>query len=177
PISNKAPFLVTSCSILNAGIAHRPALAAQTTVRLPLAARIVGFFAAVSIHAADWPRFLGPSGNGVSLETNLVDRIPNGGLPIVWDRSIGTGYGAPSVLQDQLVLHHRRGDDEIVESYEAVTGNPGWRHASPTRFEDPYGYNHVPRCAPLLTSERVYTFGAEGRLLCLQRANGARIWQ
>src|SRR5690606_20058168 len=40
----------------------------------------------------DWPQFLGPHGTGRSDETNLVERIPPGGLPVLWSRPMGTGY-------------------------------------------------------------------------------------
>jgi hypothetical protein len=40
----------------------------------------------------------------------------------------------------------------------------------------PFGYNDGPRCTPLLTTDRCYTFGAEGLLLCLDLANGKVIW-
>jgi outer membrane protein assembly factor BamB len=127
--------------------------------------------------AEDWPRFLGPTGNGFSTETQLIDRIPDNGPPVLWEKDIGTGYGAPSVLGDQLVPHHRRGSEEIVESLDAATGKAGWRYASPTRYQDPYGYNNGPRCTPILTEDRVFTLGAEGRLLCLERSTGRKIWE
>jgi outer membrane protein assembly factor BamB len=133
--------------------------------------------AGVAPAPGDWPRFLGPLGTGFSAETNLVDRIPTHGLSILWERPVGTGYSAPSILDGQLVLHHRLGDEEIVESFDAGTGQPGWRHAYPSRFQDPYGYNNGPRCSPLLTSNRVFTFGAEGRLLAVERATGRALWQ
>jgi outer membrane protein assembly factor BamB len=69
------------------------------------------------------------------------------------------------------------GDEEIVESLDAATGRPGWRHAAPTAYQDPYGYNNGPRATPLLTSNRVFTLGAEGRLLALDRGTGARVWE
>jgi outer membrane protein assembly factor BamB len=140
-----------------------------------------GWFALVSVMltgtAADWPRFLGPTGDGFSPETNLLERIPAQGVPIVWERAVGTGYSAPAIRDNQLVLHHRRGNEEIVESFDAATGTPGWRHASPTTYEDPYGYNNGPRCTPWLTTNRVFAFGAEGRLLALDRASGRPLWQ
>src|SRR5690606_12645878 len=71
---------------------------------------LLPWLTACAAFAADWPQFLGPNGDGTSPETELIDRIPAGGLPIVWSADIGTGYGAPSVLDGQLVLHHRRGD-------------------------------------------------------------------
>lgn len=127
--------------------------------------------------ATDWPRFLGPLGTGFSTESNLVDRIPADGLPVLWDHAVGTGYGAPSVRDRQLVLHHRLADEEIVEAFDARHGTSVWRHAYPTRFVDPYGYNNGPRSTPLLTARHVHTLGAEGRLVCLDRATGRPIWE
>jgi outer membrane protein assembly factor BamB len=81
------------------------------------------------------------------------------------------------VRDEPVVLHHRVGPEEIVEAFAAGTGRPVWRHAYPSRFIDPYGYNNGPRCSPLLTSNRCYTFGAEGKLVCLELATGKLVWQ
>ena len=132
--------------------------------------------AAASV-AADWPRFLGPSGNNISSETGLVQRFPTNGLPVIWERAIGTGYSAPSVRDGRLVLFHRVGGEEIVESADAATGRAQWRHAYPSAYTDPYGYNNGPRCTPLLTADHSYTLGAEGKLVCLELKTGRVIWQ
>src|SRR6266446_5760336 len=76
-----------------------------------------------------WPAFLGPHANGTSDETGLLDKWPANGPPIIWDKKIGTGYGAPSVRDNLLVLHHRVGDEEIIESLDAVAGKSVWRYA------------------------------------------------
>ncbi len=125
----------------------------------------------------DRPQFLGPHDNGTSGETGLMDRWPTNGVPIPWTKEIGTGYGAPSVRGDRLVLHHRIGNEEIVECFEAGTGKSLWRHGYPSQFVDPYGYNNGPRGTPLLTADRCYTLGAEGQLLCLELQTGKLIWQ
>lgn len=127
--------------------------------------------------AADWPQFLGPRANGTSAETDLLDAWPTNGPPLLWEKTIGTGYSAPSVRDDLLVLHHRIKDEEFVEAFDAASGKPRWRYAYSTDFIDPYGYNNGPRCTPLLTSNRCYTFGAEGKLLCLDLPTGRLIWQ
>jgi outer membrane protein assembly factor BamB len=127
--------------------------------------------------AADWPRFLGPAGNATSPETGLLNTFPAGGPRRVWGRDVGTGYAAPSVYQGQLILHHRLGNDEIVESLDAVNGRTGWSHTNTTTYQDPYGYNNGPRCTPTITQDRVYTFGVEGRLLCLDRGAGKVVWE
>jgi outer membrane protein assembly factor BamB len=125
---------------------------------------------------ADWPMFLGPHGTGVSDETGLATRWPAGGPPILWEKSVGTGYSAPSIRDHRLVLHHRLRDEEIVECFDVRDGQSLWEHSYASRFEDPYGYNNGPRCSPLLTDTGCYTYGAEGRLVCTELATGREIW-
>src|SRR5688572_1171273 len=132
---------------------------------------------ALTALAEDWPKFLGPRGDNTSLETGLLEKFPTNGVPVLWEKKVGTGYSAPSIYAGQLVLHHRVGAEEVVETFDAATGKPGWRYGYPSSFVDPYGYNNGPRCSPVLTSNRCYTFGAEGKLLCLDRTNGKLIWQ
>jgi len=127
--------------------------------------------------AADWPEFMGPTRDHVSLETGLTDAIPEKGLPIAWQREVGTGYSAPSIRGEVLVLHHRLGGEEIVEACDAGSGEELWTFKYPSRFTDPFGYNNGPRCTPLLTADRCYTFGAEGVLLCLDLATGKQVWR
>lgn len=138
---------------------------------------LLSILAALPCPAEDWPRFLGPRGDNTSTETGLLAEFPTNGVPVAWEKQIGTGYSAPSVRDGQLVLHHRVGAEEIVESFNAATGKAGWRYAYPSSYIDPYGYNNGPRCTPLLTSNRCYTFGAAGKLLYLDLTTGKMIWQ
>jgi len=125
----------------------------------------------------DWPQFLGSNANGTSTEKGLIDSFPAGGPPIVWEKQVGNGYSAPSVGKGKLVLHHRTGDEEVVEAFNPADGKSVWRYAYPSKFVDPYGYSNGPRCTPLLTADRCYAFGAEGKLLCLELASGKKVWE
>ncbi len=125
----------------------------------------------------DWPRFLGLNGDNTSQEIGLLDQFPKDGPPVIWSREVGAGYSAPSVREGTLVLHHRIGDREIVEAMGARSGKTLWTHDYASGFSDPYGYNNGPRATPLLAQARCYTFGAEGRLLCLDLASGERLWE
>jgi outer membrane protein assembly factor BamB len=131
----------------------------------------------------DWAEFLGPRGTGISGETGLLEKWPEEGPPVLWKKMIGEGYSAPSVRGNRLVIFHRPqmrqfpGPEEVVDCLEADTGKPLWHYAYPTQYVDPYGYNGGPRCTPLLTADRCYTFGAEGMLTCLDLADGTKIWQ
>lgn len=124
----------------------------------------------------DWPQFLGPRDNGVSGETGLLAKWPEKGPPILWSKEVGTGYSAPSVRGNQLVVHHRVRDEEVIDCVTADTGKPLWSYSYVSNFSDPYGYNNGPRCSPLLTANRCYTFGAEGKLLCLNLETGKKVW-
>jgi outer membrane protein assembly factor BamB len=139
--------------------------------------------AAVERAGEDWPEFLGARQNGISGETGLLEKWPAEGPPVLWKQKIGEGYSAPSVRGNHLVLFHRplngrfSGDKEVVECLAADTGKRIWRRDSPTDYVDPYGYNGGPRCAPLLTEDRCYTFGAEGLLTCWKLQDGEQMWQ
>ena len=96
---------------------------------------------------------------------------------MLWKKQVGEGYAAPSVRGNRVVFFHRLGAEEIVDCLTADAGGRVWRRAYATGFVDPYGYNGGPRCTPLLTADRCYTFGAEGMLSCLDLATGAVVWQ
>jgi outer membrane protein assembly factor BamB len=146
---------------------------------LAAASQLLGPFSlpAADEPGEDWPQFLGPQANGISTETGLLTPWSTNGPPVLWDKRIGTGYSAPSVRGDLLVLHHRTAGEEVVEAFVAADGKPVWRYGYPSHFVDPYGYNNGPRSTPLLTVDRCYTFGAEGKLLCLELKSGKLIWQ
>ncbi len=158
--------------------------AAPTALRRPLVcirlaaliSVLIAFFT-LPVAAEDWPRFLGPRGDNTSSETNLLERWDTNGPPVLWEKTVGSGYSAPSVRGDLLVLHHRLGNEEIVEAMAPRSGKTSWGHKYPSRFADPFGYNNGPRGTPLLTSNRCYTFGAEGKLLCLDLTDGRVVWQ
>jgi outer membrane protein assembly factor BamB len=126
---------------------------------------------------SDWPVFLGPHETGISDETGLLQQWPAGGPPLVWAIDVGTGYSAPSVRGDRLVLHHRPAGEEIIECFDAASGESLWTHSYPSRFRDPFGYNNGPRCTPLLTEDRCFTLGAEGKLTCTRLDDGEVVWQ
>ncbi len=127
--------------------------------------------------AADWPQFLGSNHDNTSSETGLLDAWSTNGPTQVWEKNVGSGYSAPSVLGGLVILHHRIGNEEIVEAMDAATGKTKWQHKDASQFRDPFGYNNGPRCTPLLASNFCFTFGAEGKLTCLSLADGKLVWQ
>ncbi len=128
--------------------------------------------------AADWPRFLGPEGNGVSRETGLLERWPEEGPPRVWEIRSGETYAAPSIMGGALILFHRAGAEEAVECLNPLDGRERrWRFSYPTDYADDYGYNGGPRATPLIDGGAVFTVGVQGKLHALDLKTGEVIWK
>jgi outer membrane protein assembly factor BamB len=125
----------------------------------------------------EWKSFLGPSHNGTSSETKLLHEWPRGGPPMVWEMKKGTGYSSPAISKDRLVYIHRVGDKERIDCVHPETGEKYWEFSYPTQFEDRYGYNNGPRASPVIDGDLVYTYGAEGKLHCLNLRTGKVVWK
>jgi outer membrane protein assembly factor BamB len=127
----------------------------------------------------DWPQFLGPDHNNVSRETKLLEAFDAKGPPRVWEYEKGSGYAAPAVVGERLVLFHRVGDEEVVDCLQPVTGQRYWRYAYPTSYQDRYGYSDGPRGTPAISAalDSVFTYGAEGKLHCIELSTGRVRWQ
>jgi len=163
--------------IVLTGIAASSCNAEQAPTTTSPASPATGSNAALA-RAEDWPHFLGPRRNGTSLETGLLTDWPTDGPPVLWEREVGEGYGAPVTSDGRMVFFHRVDDDEVIECVDAMDGSKVfWTHTYPTDYVDQYGYNGGPRSSPTVEGDRVYTYGAEGVLTCVDFESGDRVWQ
>jgi outer membrane protein assembly factor BamB len=80
------------------------------------------------------------------------------------------------VAQGRLVLFHRVGNEETVESIDAKTGKTVWVFDYPTNYRDDFGFDEGPRAAPVIAGGRIYTLGAERVLSAIDFASGKKIW-
>jgi outer membrane protein assembly factor BamB len=94
----------------------------------------------------------------------------------VWRRQIGQGFAGPAVVGNRVILFHRVGNEEVLESLDAANGNSTWRYAYPTRYRDDFGFDEGPRAVPVIADGVIYTFGAEGQLHAVDLAKGTRLW-
>lgn len=125
---------------------------------------------------SDWPSFLGPARNGKSIEQGIRTDWTSG-LPIVWHRRLGSGFGIGTVSRGRLFQFDRYGDVARLICMHAETGNTLWEFGYETDYSDMYGYNGGPRCSPVVDGDRVYIYGAEGLLHCLRVADGKLVWK
>ncbi|MFN0125847.1 MAG: PQQ-binding-like beta-propeller repeat protein [Verrucomicrobiales bacterium] len=125
--------------------------------------------------AADWPQFLGPQRDGRT-EEQVTVRFGAEGPEIAWKTAVGRGLAGPSVVEGRVVLFHREGGEAVVQAWSAADGKPLWRHAAPTGYRDDFGFDDGPRSAPTLSQEKVFAYGADGRLTCLDASTGQLLW-
>jgi outer membrane protein assembly factor BamB len=144
--------------------------------RFSVAILVVGLVTGVTALAADWPQYLGPDRNGTYPGPPLLESWGASGPKVVWKKQIGQGFAGPAVVQGRVILFHRVGNEEVLESLDAKTGMPSWRYAYPTNYRDDFGFDEGPRAVPVVSSGVIYTFGAQGQLHAVDFAKGTRIW-
>ena len=126
--------------------------------------------------ANDWPQYLGPSRNGIYAGPALADAWGANGPKAIWRKQVGQGFAGPAVVGNRVILFHRVGNEEVLESLDAATGDSVWRYAYPTRYRDDFGFDEGPRAVPVVADGVIYTFGAEGQLHAVDLAKGTRLW-
>jgi outer membrane protein assembly factor BamB len=126
---------------------------------------------------SDWPRFLGPTGDGKSSETSLKLDWSEKGPAVRWVKDVGEGYSAPVTSRGRLFMFDRHGDRARLTCMNAETGEELWRQEYPTAYEDMYRFSGGPRTTPVVDDDRVYTFGVEGRLRCHRVVDGSLVWE
>jgi outer membrane protein assembly factor BamB len=141
-----------------------------------LRATILVVLLSTPLAANDWPQFLGPLRNGVYSGASLNEKWPASGPRALWRKQIGQGLSGPVVAGKRLILFHRAGDREVVESLDALTGAPQWQHAYATTYRDDFGFDEGPRAVPVVADGIVYTYGAEGKLHAVDLGTGKPLW-
>jgi hypothetical protein len=125
--------------------------------------------------AGEWPQILGPDRNGIAADDEtLADEWPAEGPYTLWQRDVGRGYAGVAVAEKRTLLFHRVGENEVTEALDAATGKTLWTDEHPTKFKPEVGSGDGPLCVPVIQGGRVFTFGAEGVLTCLDAATGKR---
>lgn len=146
-------------------------------MRLQLHTLLIVFLSvSTGAEAGDWPQFLGPHRNGVYDGTDLADTWPATGPAIVWQKAVGHGFSGPVVADGKLILFDRENGKEVVACMACRTGKPIWDFRYPTTYVDDFGFDDGPRATPDISDGRVYTFGAQGMLTCLDFESGKTLW-
>ena len=126
--------------------------------------------------AADWPRFRGPDGTGVSLDKQWTTSWPKEGPTVVWKASVGTGFSSVAVAHGRLFTLGNTASNDSVFCFDALSGRRVWQHSYRCALDDNF-YEGGPGATPTVDEDRVYTLSKSGDLFCFKAASGEVIWQ
>ena len=140
----------------------------QTTAQGPL-----------RVPMGDWPEMRGPSRDGVSRETGLIDGWELNGDNFLWRAPYG-GRSAPVVMGDRVYLQNPAGRGEALQervmALNANTGEVIWEHRF-SLFQSDVPSHRVGWASPAADPEtgNVYALSGGAQVIALNR-DGERLW-
>lgn len=126
--------------------------------------------------AADWTSFRGGQRNGIVRGVKLGDWSQSPPRE-AWRKRIGPAWSSVIAVGDYLFTQEQRGDHEATACYDARTGVEVWVYHpdDSVRFQDSLS-GTGPRATPVFHENRIYAYGAKGRLDCLDAVTGSSRW-
>ena len=121
---------------------------------------------------ADWPRFRGPDGNGISAESGWNPAALTPEAKVAWRANVGKGWSSVAIKGKYLYTMGNTDDRDSISCFDVKDGRGEWKYTYPCKAGDHPG----PRCTPTIDDGVVYVMSKEGDVLCLDAAKGALKW-
>lgn len=142
-----------------------------------LAAVGVMALSTLAARAEDWPKWLGPRGDGITREAGLLNQWPESGPKVLWTaQNVGIGYSSPVAVAGRLYLFtlDDQAKRDVLTCFDANTGKIIWQES----YENGYTADYKgTRATPLIDGQFIYTYGGNGQLTSRQLADGKMVWQ
>ncbi len=134
---------------------------------------------AVNLSAADWPRFRGADGLGVSTDTTVP--VTFGPSDYLWKTPIpGKGNSSPIVSKGKVFLQTASEDASRRQlvCVNASTGKIEWAKDMPGTVAKTHAKNSLASSTPTADGERVYTVFWDGKTISLSAWDyaGEQLW-
>lgn len=132
----------------------------------------------------EWPKWMGPNGDGISHEP-IADKWPGNGPKKLWEQKVGVGYASPIALDGKVYLFYQAGNQDTLGAFDAESGKVLWTQGyQATMKADPSGPQDTNRefgvpvvlATPTIDNGKIYSYGAGGDLVCRKLADGSEIW-
>jgi outer membrane protein assembly factor BamB len=115
--------------------------------------------------AADWPRFRGPNGAGVSETSALPDNIAPD-RHVVWKTALPPGHSSPVISGDRIFLTAFEADKLLTIALDRASGKILWRRESPRDRREKLDPQNSPSSpTPAAEGRNVYVFFPDYGLL------------
>lgn len=149
-------------------------------MKTSLLARLSLLGCALFFVAADWPRFQGPNGTGISTEKGVPteftdkDHVFKVALP-------GVGHSSPIVSKGRVFVHASaaNGSSRMLLSLDATTGKTIWTKTIPAARAHTHNLNTLASATPAADGERVYVPFWDGTTVVLHAFDfeGNPVWK
>jgi outer membrane protein assembly factor BamB len=131
----------------------------------------------------NWPRFRGPSGDGVAIATNLpMDWNGSTGKGIAWKAPVPLpGFSSPIVWNDRVFVTGGNETTRAVFCYSARDGSLAWQGLVPNLPAPPGGklevqeFTGIAASTPTTDGQRVFAIFATGELVAFHN-DGRLAW-
>ena len=128
----------------------------------------------VSLHAADWLHYRGPSANGSAGEGA---KLPSGTTaPVLWRAQVGVGTSSVVVGGGRLFTQGHASGAEFTRCLDAASGASIWEFHHPVAL-DPNLFEGGSRATPTLSGDSLFVLSHEGHVHCLNASTGAVRWE
>jgi len=140
------------------------------------------------LHAADWPTYRGPLGDGRTVE-KIAQGWSGTGPKVLWRVPSRGGFSSFVVSGGRAACLELREVDgagqEVLVVRDAETGQEQWAKAVGTIKINDGGQSGTPsnsggdgpRSTPAISGDRVYSFSARLVLQCFDLKTGAEVWK
>jgi len=133
------------------------------------------FMIAGCVLADDWPQYLGPGRNGISMETGIKRSWSGDGPSVLWTFPLSEGFSGAAVSNGKVFVLDRVGNEQdVLRSIDLATGRERWTFAydAPGEFE-----HHGSRSVPTIEGNFIYTCGPLGHVHCIDRQTHKAVWK
>lgn len=144
-----------------------------------LVALCLCFLITQTVLAQNWPQWRGSQRDGTVADFNTPAAWPEQ-LKLKWKIAVGSGVSSPVAAGGKVWVHSRKGDAEIVSSFDWQTGKLHWSKSYPAPFA---GYSAAarigkgPYSTPVLFDGNLYTLGITAILSCFDAQTGELKWR
>lgn len=97
-----------------------------------------------------------------------------------WGVQVGTGYGSPIVSGENIYVHTREKESEVLISLDRSTGDINWKKSWNVPFTMGGGgefHGKGPKSCPVLSDGRIFTMSISGFVSAWDAKTGNRLWK
>jgi len=131
--------------------------------------------ARIPVPSYDWPQFRGPNRDGISTETGLLKKWPEGGPKLLWsvENKLGQGFSSLTIVDGLIYttgLVDKRG---ILFAFD-LNGKIVWEKDYGPEWT---GSHKGTRTTPTYDEGKLYVINGYAKVVCLNAKTGDIIWE